>query len=211
MTNTLSWLRINFLLASAATLIDAIFLPVETAIAIQTSDSTNKLPLEAAQVDGNSAVSTKYLTSRSAITCSEEIGGQPIACGISICGGESADEPGYCNIINGAGTRCQCKAINLSCRLTFYKSTTNWNTGLSSVSAIEPVYTTVIVTQADKTATGIFALETISAYRNLRQNITTTILSTSTATDGSIGVETAVAVIMAGGVAWLLAGTNPSH
>jgi hypothetical protein len=196
------------LVAGAATIIDAVFLPVETAITVRTSSgSSDTFRLEAGRVDSPSAVSTKYLRSRSAITCSEDIGGQPIACGVSICGGESTDEPGYCNIINGAGTRCQCKPTKLS----FYYQRLTCNTGLSSVSAVEPVYTTVIVTQADKTATGIFALETLSAYTNLRQNITTTILSTSTATDGSVGVETAIAVIMAGGVAWLLAGTSSPH
>lgn len=71
-------------------------------------------------------------------------------------------------------------------------------------SAINPTLTTVTASQSDKTATGTYALETITSLTNLRQSMTTTV-TTSPTSSGS-AVETAVAVVLAGGVIWILAG-----
>jgi len=72
------------------------------------------------------------------------------------------------------------------------------------------VSTTVTAIQSDRTATGTFALETVSSYTSLRQSITTSVSLTTTASGGT-GIETAVAVIFAGGVSWILAGISLSN
>ena len=54
-------------------------------------------------------------------------------------------------------------------------------------------------------ATGTFELETFTQYAGLRQSITAT-TTVSTTTEGGIGLETAAAIVLAGGVAWFLAG-----
>lgn len=73
-------------------------------------------------------------------------------------------------------------------------------------SIAPPVLLTVIASRADRTVTGTYALQTISSYSRLRQKITTTITATTAGTQGLTGVETGVAVILAGGVTWFLAG-----
>ena len=68
--------------------------------------------------------------------------------------------------------------------------------------------TTVVQTTASgQTATGTYELATLTEYAKLRQHITitTTVSATSTASGGT-GVETVAAVVLAGGVAWFLAG-----
>lgn len=67
------------------------------------------------------------------------------------------------------------------------------------------VVTTVVEVETD---TATFELETLTEYKNLRQSITittTTAIATSTA-PGKSGIETAIAVVLAGGVVWFLAG-----
>lgn len=76
-------------------------------------------------------------------------------------------------------------------------------------SVAPPALSTVIASQADKTVTGTYALQTISSYSRLRQKVTTTITATTTRTQGLTGVETGVAVILAGGVTWALIGKLP--
>lgn len=76
-------------------------------------------------------------------------------------------------------------------------------------TSARPIMTTVVATQSGKTVTGSYALQTLSSYANLRQAVTTTVTRTTTNTDGSSGVETAAAVILAGGVSWFLAGMFP--
>lgn len=63
-----------------------------------------------------------------------------------------------------------------------------------------------LTTVTTNSVVATFALETISSYASLRQSITTTFTVTTTASDGKTGLETAAAVIAAGGVAFFLAG-----
>lgn len=59
------------------------------------------------------------------------------------------------------------------------------------------------------TAVATFELETLSEYKALRQSITVTkTFSTAVTTTSSAGsgLETAAVVVLAGGVAWILAG-----
>ena len=73
----------------------------------------------------------------------------------------------------------------------------------------EQQLTTITTSKGDTTATGIYVLETIGSYSGLRQSITTTVgSSTSTAPDGSIKTEAAIAVIFAGGAFFYLNGTH---
>ena len=60
----------------------------------------------------------------------------------------------------------------------------------------------ITATAAGGTATGTFELDTFTEYSKLRQKITVS----TTATGGS---ETVAAVVLAGGVAWFLAGKLP--
>jgi hypothetical protein len=55
-------------------------------------------------------------------------------------------------------------------------------------------------------ATAIWEPLTLTKYQSLRASTTVTLTETATATNGSSEVETVVAVVFAGGVAWWLAG-----
>lgn len=73
-------------------------------------------------------------------------------------------------------------------------------------STATPPLTTVTATPSNgPTVVGTYALESISSYASLKQSITTTVTVTTTS-NGQTGVETAAAIVMAGGVAWFLAG-----
>ena len=86
-----------------------------------------------------------------------------------------------------------------------YRCIANKNLGLADASA-SPSLTTVTATKDGKTVTGIYVLETISSLASLRQGITTSMSATTTASDGTTGLETAAAVVLAGGASWFLAG-----
>ena len=67
----------------------------------------------------------------------------------------------------------------------------------------------VQATVGTDTATGTYELETLTRYASLREHITlmTTTSGSATATaSGDTGLETVAAVVLAGGVAWFLAG-----
>lgn len=72
----------------------------------------------------------------------------------------------------------------------------------------QPASTTVItVTVGTDVATGTYELETLTQYASLREHITMMTTMTGTATtSGDSGLETIAAVVLAGGVAWFLAG-----
>ncbi|KAG4435126.1 hypothetical protein IFR05_009391 [Cadophora sp. M221] len=124
------------------------------------------------------------LQKRATLTCPEDIGGNLWTCSLPYCGGEDPSSPGVCKNADPSGGKCKC----------------------TTTGSIEPPSeTTIVVTQSGATATGVYALQTISSLTGLKQAITTTIAQTTTATDGSTGIETAAAVIFAGGVSWFLA------
>lgn len=74
--------------------------------------------------------------------------------------------------------------------------------GNNDGSASSEKVTTATQTVSGTAVTGTFALQSVSAYSGLAKPITTTVISKTTSTDGSTGIETAVAVILVGGVAW---------
>ncbi|KAL9109869.1 MAG: hypothetical protein Q9227_005572 [Pyrenula ochraceoflavens] len=76
------------------------------------------------------------------------------------------------------------------------------NDGSTTTSA---ALTTVTASQSDTTVTGTYALETIASYSKLRQSLTTTITAQPQPSDPT-GAKTAVAIVLAGGVCWFLAG-----
>jgi len=63
-------------------------------------------------------------------------------------------------------------------------------------------------------ATGTYELETLTQYSKLREHITvmttTTDVSATTTASGDSAVKTVAAVVIAGGVAWFLAGMKLS-
>lgn len=63
----------------------------------------------------------------------------------------------------------------------------------------------ITVTASGQTAVATFELDTLAAYTGLRQSITTSTVATGTTTGGT-GLETAAVIVLAGGVAWFLAG-----
>ncbi|KAL9622245.1 MAG: hypothetical protein Q9160_003428 [Pyrenula sp. 1 TL-2023] len=132
----------------------------------------------------------------SSVSCPEDIGALPPSC--ESCGGEDPANAGHCKNASPAGTHCQCKALSKSSRL-FESNVLLGNKNAPSGSLTTSVIT---ATQSGKTVTGTFALETITSLSSLRQSITTTV--TATPTSGG-EAKTAAAVILAGGVAWLLA------
>ena len=68
------------------------------------------------------------------------------------------------------------------------------------------IMTTISTVVGADTATGTYELKTLTEYAKLRQHITITTTETATSS-GANGLETVAAVVLAGGVAWFLAGT----
>lgn len=110
----------------------------------------------------------------------------------SSCGGESDTPPGKCKDSNGLGWICQC--------------TDQGANGLTT-SLVKTIVSGQITTAT-------YELDTSTEYASLRQHIalTTTAAATATSSHDS-GIETIAVVVLAGGVAWSLAGRghNVSH
>jgi len=75
------------------------------------------------------------------------------------------------------------------------------------------VTTSVITATVNReSATGTYELETLTEYKSLRQHITVTTTTMATATQtGDLDLQTVALVILAGGVAWVLAGRLPQN
>ncbi|KAF8849829.1 hypothetical protein BDZ45DRAFT_220321 [Acephala macrosclerotiorum] len=129
-------------------------------------------------VDSNITHAPKRLSPRGTSACPEDVGAQLFSC--NDCGGENSTYVGHCLGLNPGGMPCQCTNVNST-----------------------HVLSTVTATQSTQTVVATYALETISSYTELRQSITTTLTASNTATGE---VETAAAVVLAGGVSWFLAG-----
>lgn len=80
--------------------------------------------------------------------------------------------------------------------------------GITSDSSKLSTLTTIIATLPghSESLVGTDALQTISSYSLLHEHITTTLTASSPATDETVGIETAVAVVLAGGVSWFTVG-----
>src|SRR5436190_22251727 len=50
-----------------------------------------------------------HLARRGTISCPEEIGGQPLSCASTLCGGEDPANADDCTTKHSAGGQCQCK------------------------------------------------------------------------------------------------------
>ncbi|KAL9619263.1 MAG: hypothetical protein Q9160_006115 [Pyrenula sp. 1 TL-2023] len=115
------------------------------------------------------------------VACPEDIGAILPACENAICGGEDPANVEHCKNASPGGPHCD----------------KNAQAGPQSSSV-------VTASQSGKIVTGTYALETITSLSSLRQSITTTITASPKTSGGP--AETAAAVILAGGVAWMLAG-----
>lgn len=113
-------------------------------------------------------------------TCPELYGNPPMYCSDPSCGGKDGSQE-ICKNRNSGGQQCQCKDAP--------------TTGAPPA----PKTTVVTGTTSGKTIVGTYELQTLTKYTSLKQEATIT-----TTSSGSNGVETAVAVIAAGGVAWFL-------
>ena len=136
--------------------------------------------------------------------CPEKVGWPILLC--SACGGESPQYPGLCNgQAIGTPRFCKCTYFSRAClplRVTDGRLGTD--TGPNGVTT-----SLVTTTIGWATAVATFELETLSEYKALRQSITVTkTFSTAVTTTSSAGsgLETAAVVVLAGGVAWILAG-----
>lgn len=149
-----------------------------------------------------------HLARRGSISCPEEIGGQPMSCASTLCGGEDPANAGHCTAKNLLGGQCQCKSAY--CSSLTESAELRFRSGVNDGSTAAPVLSVVTATQSGQTVTGTYVLETILSYSELRQSITTTVTVTATS-NGVAEVKTAAAVVLAGGVSWFLAGTFVFH
>ncbi|GAW16078.1 hypothetical protein ANO14919_055010 [Xylariales sp. No.14919] len=127
--------------------------------------------------------------------CPEDFGRPPKTC--DLCGGDSYYH-GTCNRILLSGRQTyDCANHGVGCRGYFCKCTHDGEDHNPQVTS-----STVVNGQ---TGTVIYEPLTLTQYSNLRSHTTVTLTEVATATysDDAGGVETALAVIFAGGIAWL--------
>lgn len=136
--------------------------------------------------------------------CPEWFSGTKFDC--ELCGGESPTLPGFCLKRTPEGARdCQCKLPSPILHLYQTLNVKLLILELGTPTVITPETTTVVqATVGSDTATGTYELETLTQFAGLREHITIMTSETATASDSS--VETFAAVVLAGGVAWFLAG-----
>lgn len=127
--------------------------------------------------------------------CPEDFGKAPKAC--DMCGGDSYHH-GICNNILLSGRQTfDCVNHGYGCQGYFCECNHDGEDHNPRVTS-----TTVVDGQ---TGTVIYEPFTLTEYSNLRSHTTVTLtdLATATYSDDAGGVETAVAVFFAGGIAWL--------
>lgn len=119
-------------------------------------------------------------------SCPELYGNEPMPCSNPACGGEN-DTKKVCKQRSSSGEVCQCKDAP------------------SESAPPAPENTVVTATDsAGSTLVGTFELQTLTMYTSLKEEATITVTQTTTDANGKTGVETAAAVVAAGGVAWFL-------
>lgn len=129
------------------------------------------------------------------IFCPEATRGPPKHC--DQCGGDSYHH-GICNdlLLSGRQTS-DCLRFGYQCQGYYCKCTHEGEDHNPQITS-----TTVVDGQ---TGTVIYEPITLTQYSNLRYHTTVTVteVATSTASDGGVGLETALAVIFAGGIGWI--------
>jgi hypothetical protein len=144
----------------------------------------------------------KILENRQAIQqipfqwCPEFFGNPPKQCWQ--CGGDT-QKKGTCDDILVSGPQVHCGPIDLDGCLGYYCKCSDGG-DLDNSSRV-----TSTTTFNNETATAIWELMTLTEYKSLRASTTVTMSESATAT-GASEVETVVAVIFAGGIAWWLSG-----
>jgi hypothetical protein len=128
--------------------------------------------------------------------CPEFFGNSPKLC--SQCGGDSQVK-GTCDDVLVSGPQVHCGPIDLEGCLGYYCKCSD-NGGPDN----SPQVTSTVVINGT-TATAIWEPITLTEYKSLRASTTVTLSETATVSTDS-EVETVVAVIFAGGIAWWLAG-----
>lgn len=129
--------------------------------------------------------------------CPEALGRPPKMC--DMCGGDSYHH-GICNNILLSGRQTyNCANHGFGCQGYFCKCTHDGEDHNQQITS-----STVVNGQ---TGTVIYEPLTLTEYSNLRSHTTVTLTEIATATysDDAGGMETALAVIFAGGIAWIVA------
>lgn len=130
------------------------------------------------------------------VFCPEAVGrGTPKQC--DQCGGDSYQH-GICdNLLLSGRQTYACLDHGFGCGGYYCKCTHEGQDHNPQVTS-----TTVVNGQ---TGTVIYEPITLTQYSNLRYHTTVTVteVATSTASDGGVGLETALAVVFAGGIAWI--------
>jgi len=137
--------------------------------------------------------------------CPEWFSGTKLDC--DLCGGESPTLPGFCLRRTPEGAwDCQCEPSSPILHLYQTLMVKLLILELGTPTLISPEITTVVqATVGSETATGTYELETLTQFAGLREHITMMTSETATTSSDS-SVETFAAVVLAGGVAWFLAG-----
>jgi hypothetical protein len=128
--------------------------------------------------------------------CPEFFGNPPKLC--SQCGGDSQVKV-TCDDILVSGPQVHCGPVSLDGCLGYYCKCSD-NGGPDNSPKVTS--TTIVHGQ---TATAVWEPITLAEYKSLRASTTVTLSETATASRAS-EVETVVAVVFAGGIAWWLAG-----
>jgi hypothetical protein len=124
--------------------------------------------------------------------CPERFGDPPKLC--DKCGGDTF-EHGICNNLLLSGRQLNiCLDIGFECTGYYCKCSHDGEDHNPQVTS-----TTVVNGQ---TGTVIWEPTTLAFYTKLRASTTVTFTEAATTSDGGNGLETAVAVIFAGGIAW---------
>jgi hypothetical protein len=134
--------------------------------------------------------------------CPEFFGHPPKAC--SLCGGDTRI-PGTCDaiLVSGEQTNCPPAGPYDGCS-GYYCECTGGGTDNS------PKVTSITVING-ATGTVVWEPITLSEYASLRAKTTVTLTEIATATTAGEEVETVVAAVFAGGIAWWVAGKSINH
>lgn len=129
------------------------------------------------------------------VFCPEDFGNSPKLC--DQCGGD-AYHHGVCNdlLLSGRQTY-DCLRSGYRCQGYYCQCTHDGEDHNPQITSVTVV--------GDQTGTVIYEPVTISQYSNLRSKTTVTLtdVATSTASDGGESLETVLAAVFAGGIAWL--------
>jgi hypothetical protein len=134
--------------------------------------------------------------------CPEFFGQPPKPC--SLCGGDTRI-PGTCDELLVSGRQSHCPQIGLGVNCAGYYCQC---TGGGTDNSPRVTSTTVI---DGATGTVVWEPMTLTEYASLRAKTTVTLTESATATTGGEELETVVAAVFAGGIAWWVACKSINH